>query len=178
MNYYLSNDNVELIPYNKKHNKKTVKWLNDSETKHDFGLTKNITLKEHRKWLQDQNNVCLWAIYEKESNEHCGNLILFKNPNHRSAFFQIYIGDKRYRKKGLSKSSLIVMMNFVFHHLKFHRLWLNVFSTNYKAISLYENLGFIKEGIERESHYYENNYKNQVRYSILKEEWLIKEDIK
>ncbi|WP_060205280.1 GNAT family N-acetyltransferase [Sporosarcina koreensis] len=171
MNQYLRYANTSLVPYGEEHYEKSVEWLNDPNVYKLFGITRRITRQSHAEWVKSLNNTYMWAIYDVKHYKYCGNLLLFYNPIHRSAFFQIYLGDPQSRGKGLGESALIAMINYAFENLNFHRIWLQVFPDNKKAIRLYEKLGFIYEGIERESHYSEKKFKNQLRYSILKSEW-------
>ncbi|MBM7580161.1 GNAT family N-acetyltransferase [Jeotgalibacillus terrae] len=165
--------NIRLIPYNDDHDKNTVKWLNDEKIKSNFGLTKYVTIDSHKRWINSLKNTFIWAIYDPDTKNHCGNILLFVNYQHHSAFFQLYIGDSQSYGKKLGYYSLVCVINFAFKQLSINRIWLQVFPDNVSAISLYEKLGFKKEGIERLSHYFEGKYKDQLRYSLLEKEWEI-----
>lgn len=165
--------NVRLIPYRSNHNENTVRWLNDEKIKSSFGLTKNVTIDSHKRWISSLENTFIWAIYDPDTKSHCGNILLFVNYPHHSAFFQLYIGDRRSYGKRLGYYSLLCVINFAFKQLNLNRIWLQVFPDNIRAISLYEKLGFKKEGIERQSHYFKDKYRDQLRYSLLEEEWEI-----
>ena len=164
-------ENVKLTKYETNHDQKTIKWLQDEMIRDSFGHTYVPNLSEHRNWIESLKDTFVWAIYDNQLNFHCGNILLFVNPKHYSAFFQIYIGESMSRGKGIAKNTLIIILDFAFEELKLNRVWLNVFPENKKALNLYESLGFIKEGIERQSHYYNSCFRNQLRYSMLKSDW-------
>lgn len=168
--------NSLLLPYRKEHFSKTILWLNTPEVYQKFGITKRITRESHEKWFKSLEDTYIWAIHDIDSRIYCGNILLFVNENHNSAFFQIYLGDTRFRGKRIGESSLIAMINYAFHELKLHRISLQVFADNQVAIHLYEKLGFVYEGIEREAHYSNTVYKSQLRYSLLQDEWVFESE--
>ncbi|WP_100401667.1 GNAT family N-acetyltransferase [Bacillus sp. FJAT-42315] len=176
MNNCLVYKSSKLVPYTDNHHLKTVEWLNKPEVYESFGLTKKITIDSHSEWINSLRNTYIWAVYSTDNDIHCGNLLLFYNPLHHSAFFQIYLGEPKSRGKKLGYYSLIAVLEYAFETLKLNRIWLQVFPDNKNAINLYEKLGFVREGVERESHYSNSLFKDQLRYSILKREWMIRKE--
>jgi RimJ/RimL family protein N-acetyltransferase len=61
--------------------------------------------------------------------------------------------------------------DYVFRTLKAHRLWLDVFETNTRAIHVYESLGFRREGILREAILRDGADHTQLLMSILDREY-------
>lgn len=175
MNKYLSYKNARLLPYTEEHYIKTIEWLNDPKIYESFGLTKRLTLESHRRWITSLKDASIWAIYDSDLDIHCGNILLFCNLVHHSAFFQVYLGESKSRGKNLGFASLTAVINHAFQSLNINRIWLQVFPDNIRAITLYEKLGFVLEGVERESHFNNLSFKDQLRYSLLKREWLAKE---
>ena len=53
--------------------------------------------------------------------------------------------------KGYGRTALLLAARYCFDELGCHRLWLNVAPDNSRAGALYESLGFVEEGIARES---------------------------
>lgn len=165
--------NISFQPYAEHHDEKTVRWLNDPQIKESFGLTDMLTVESHRKWIESQRHYYLWAIYDEEG-VHRGNVGLFHNPKHHSAYFQLYIGDAKARGKGLGKAALSFAMDYAFNELHVNRFYLHVFPENIPAIRLYEKMGLQREGIEREAHFFNGKYRDQCIYSILYREWRAK----
>jgi RimJ/RimL family protein N-acetyltransferase len=52
-----------------------------------------------------------------------------------------------------------------------HRLNLTVFSYNTRAIRLYERLGFVKEGVQREFLQRDGQRHDMIFYGLLASEW-------
>ena len=53
--------------------------------------------------------------------------------------------------RGLGRDTVRAVKRFAFEELKFHRLWLEVLTTNHRAKALYASEGFTEEGIHREA---------------------------
>lgn len=147
----------------------TIKWLNNKIIQRNFGITREIKLEEHIDWLQKNSNIEILSILY--NNLHVGNIVLDFNECHKFVFFQIYIGDTNSQGKKIGSEAMKITLNYVFKEKQMHRIHLKVFEDNMRAIALYEKLGFIKEGIERESHRLEGGYRNQLLYSMLSREW-------
>lgn len=162
--------NVRLVPYNHLFDEQTVLWLNDPKVSKNFGLTNSVSLDSHRRWIASQQNLLMWAILDLESI-HQGNVLLNLNPRHRSAYFQIYIGNQYARGKGIGYAASKSVLRYAFDDLNLNRIWLHTNLDNVVAIKLYEKLGFIKEGIERESILRNKEFCDQLRWSILKKDW-------
>jgi RimJ/RimL family protein N-acetyltransferase len=70
---------------------------------------------------------------------------------HGDSFMGIGIGDPEYRGKGYGTDALRVILRYAFTELNLHRVSLNVFEYNLRAIRSYEKAGFVVEGRERQS---------------------------
>ena len=55
-----------------------------------------------------------------------------------------------------------------------HCVRLTVYSYNVRAIQLYERIGFVKEGVNRESIYLDRQWYDTILYSMLESEWAAK----
>ncbi|MFJ7950812.1 GNAT family N-acetyltransferase [Lysinibacillus sp. NPDC096418] len=147
----------------------TINWLNNKSIQRNFGFTREIILEEHVDWLQKRANIEVLSILY--CNLHVGNIVLDFNERHESVFLQIYIGDSSCRGKGIGGVAMNIVLKYIFEEKQKNRLHLKVFEDNVPAIALYEKLGFIKEGIERESHKMDGVFRNQLLYSMLSREW-------
>ncbi|MCL4252318.1 MAG: GNAT family N-acetyltransferase, partial [Anaerolineae bacterium] len=67
-----------------------------------------------------------------------------------------------------------VLLRFAFMDLNLHRLELNVFSYNARAIRSYEKIGFMREGVLRETLYRDGVYHDIHVMGILRREWMAK----
>ncbi|MFY9746505.1 MAG: GNAT family protein [Acidobacteriaceae bacterium] len=128
----------------------------------------NWTEDEHRARLASDD--CRYLAAESGSGELAGFAILrgLASP-HRSVRLQRIVVANTDR--GIGKLMLRGILDHVFHELKAHRLWLDVFETNTRAQHVYESLGFHREGILREAIFRDGEYHTQLLMSILDREY-------
>jgi len=67
----------------------------------------------------------------------------------------------------ISPRSIKILKVLCFEKRKFHRLWLDVYNVNERAIGLCESEGFILEGLLRDNIKTENGYCSMRMYSTL-----------
>jgi RimJ/RimL family protein N-acetyltransferase len=84
---------------------------------------------------------------------------------------RVLIGESAARGKGYGEQMMRRAMAIGFDELGLHRLELNVYDFNQPAIRLYEKLGFVKEGLIRESRRMNGGYWSHYHMSILEHEW-------
>lgn len=124
--------------------------------------------EKHIELLSDKNCLHL-SIIRKDNNKLAGHIILFGLNNNKSLEFRrITINQKGF---GFGREALKLIKKLCFEHLKFHRLWLDVYDDNIRAIKLYESEGFVQEGLLRDNTIIENAYRSQRIYSILEDEY-------
>ncbi len=101
------------------------------------------------------------------NNEHVGNIrVTNVHPINKHCSLGILL-NKNYRSKGYAKEACKLVIEHLFMHLNVHRIELYVASNNIPAIKLYENLGFIQEGIKREAIWINGKYDDLLVYSTL-----------
>lgn len=166
-------NNIHIRKYSEENHPKTVEWLNSPDIRKSFGITYEVTLTQHSKWVKENPHVEFLPLYVDD--DYIGNIVLTLQPRHKAAYLQIYIGSPERRGQGLGKDFMSLALKHCFDELGLHRIWLHVREYNTAALSLYKGLGFVDEGIERESIYSEGRFLNQVRMSLLKDEFNRKE---
>lgn len=73
---------------------------------------------------------------------------------------------------GYGRESIGLIKKMAFNILSFHRLWLDVYDDNLRAISLYKSEGFVEEGLLRECKKSEKGYRSMLIMSILQNEYI------
>lgn len=121
---------------------------------------------------QKSNDKYIFAVKSIEEDKLLG-VTGFENIlwNNGTAVVYIGIGDESFRGQGIGKEALALTLEFGFQELNFHRIQLTVLSYNKPAISLYESLGFKKEGVYREFIHRDGNRHDMYLYGILRNEW-------
>ncbi|MCM3711765.1 GNAT family N-acetyltransferase [Sporosarcina luteola] len=117
-----------------------------------------------------------YIIEESEGNTAIGvtSLINIDSKN-RNAECIIDIGEKEFWGKGYGTEALKMLLEYSFLELNLHRVSLRVFSLNKRAIHIYNKLGFIKEGVVRESLYRNGKWHDIIIMGVLKREYLSKQ---
>ncbi|SHH84331.1 GNAT family N-acetyltransferase [Desulfosporosinus lacus] len=152
-------------------------WYNDQEVNFwSSGAWPLNTLQSKDqiavKFLDGSPDIYRYSILDE--NDHLIGTIGFKELNipGRSATIYIVIGDKAYWGKGYGTDALIVFARFLFTQWNFHRLSLDTWDENIRAIKAYEKVGFKVEGRQREARYVLGNYHDAILMGLLSSEFL------
>ena len=112
--------------------------------------------EEHLKVMDENNKIIGYVI-----------LVGLENPNKIIELRRLVIAEKG---KGFGRETLQLIKKYCFEQLKCHRLFLDVVEDNLRAQHLYRSEGFVLEGLMREAHKAEKEYKNLLLLSILEHE--------
>jgi len=78
---------------------------------------------------------------------------------------------EEYAGQGHGKFMYELIFKIGFNIWGMHRLWLFVLANNQRAINLYEKMGFVHEGKQRESRYKDGQYVDYLMMGILEKEY-------
>jgi len=168
---------VRLREYRKEDIEKALHYMNDSETKRFLspGIPYLYTLEDERKWFENisaAKDIYNFAIETLEDEKYIGgcglNSIDWKNS---VAVVGIFIGDKKYWGKGYGTDAMKVLIKFVFEQMNIHKVKLNVYSFNERAIRSYEKCGFKVEGVLRQEIFRDGRYYDEMIMGLMKEEY-------
>jgi RimJ/RimL family protein N-acetyltransferase len=90
---------------------------------------------------------------------------------HGDAWIGIGLGERAYWGKGYGSDALRVLLRFAFQELNLHRVTLNVFEYNTRALKTYERLGFTIEGTVREALLRDGRRWDLIFMGLLRQEW-------
>jgi RimJ/RimL family protein N-acetyltransferase len=137
------------------------------------------TLEDERKWVEglsaskDNYSFAIETLEDGKYIGGCGlNSIDWKNS---VAVVGIFIGDKNYWGKGYGTDAMEVLLKFIFGQMNIHKVKLNVFSYNERAIKSYKKCGFKVEGVMRQEIFRDGRYYDEIIMGLLKEEYAIGE---
>jgi len=154
-------------------NDKYLGWLNNEEIYQYLDSGGNYTQNDLFDYLTLNTKVPIlfWAIIVKESNKHIGNIKIDPiNQRNKIGEYGILIGDQEYWGKGYSKEASIAVINYCFKQIGLRKICLGVIKDNKPAVKLYENLGFITEGISHMHGIYGGKYCDALRMAIFNNE--------
>lgn len=127
-------------------------YPNSNNPKVALGLSKTLLKEKNQK---------IFGLFRKEEMVGFGILKFFaKKSRLHICQLGIAIGDQ-HQRKGYGNNLLKNMTDWAKKN-KYEKIWLNVYSDNIRAIKLYRDFGFQREGIFM----YDEYFKNKPRHSI------------
>ncbi|MFD9499971.1 GNAT family N-acetyltransferase [Streptomyces sp. NPDC060035] len=149
--------------------------LDDFEVRKFTGAIDASFDEQHlRSWYSsrhDQDDRLDLAVVDRVTGDLVGEVVLNEwDEANRSCNFRTLIGPKG-RGRGLGTGAARLMVDYGFEQLGLHRVSLHVFTFNPRAHRVYEKVGFVAEGTERETLLYNGLWVDSVRMSILNREW-------
>lgn len=77
----------------------------------------------------------------------------------------------KYRRQGIALKVYRLFLDYLFNQLNIHRVWLLVAEFNQPAITLYQKIGFQKEGSQRKALFRDGKWSDYLMMSLLREEY-------
>lgn len=133
-----------------------------------------ISDMQQERWIKAQDSDPTIKMYlvatssEKEPVGVCGFTSI--DPLNRRAEFSLYIAPDHHRK-GYGKRSLRTLLAHGFTNLGLHTIWGESFDQN-PAMKMFEEVGFLKEGVRRDFYFRNGRFINAHLYSIQVHEWI------
>ncbi len=171
-------EKIRLREYRKEDAEQAKEYVNDPEVKRllNPNIPYLITLEEEQKWVDGQSSfkdTYNFAIETIEGNKYIGgcgiNNIDWKNS---VAVVGIMIGDKNYWGKGYGTDAMKTLVRFIFEQMNIHKIKLNVFSYNERAIKSYEKCGFRIEGKLLQEIYRDGKYYDDIIMGLIRETYM------
>jgi diamine N-acetyltransferase len=89
----------------------------------------------------------------------------------RTTDLTLIVGDKAAQGRGYGTEAIVLLLDYAFGHLNFHRVAVGVVGFNDRALRFYEKVGFRREGIQRDGYYWQHRYHDFVMMSLLEDEF-------
>jgi RimJ/RimL family protein N-acetyltransferase len=175
----LTGENVVLRPVTEEDATVVAEILNDPEVLALTGTPDGappLSLDHLRAWYGSrgaQTDRLDLALVDRTSGEMVGELVFneWDEPN-RSCNFRTLIGP-RGRDRGLGSEAIRLFLDHGFEQLGLNRISLGVFAFNPRAIRVYEKVGFVREGVEREALWHRGQWIDSLYMSVLAREWAV-----
>ncbi|MGQ9700022.1 MAG: GNAT family N-acetyltransferase [Candidatus Bipolaricaulaceae bacterium] len=154
-----------------------VRWLNDPEVRQFLLMHQPLSRAQEERWFEEQlsrADELLLAIEVREGGEwiHIGNVGLHRiDLKNRTATLGIVIGEKDFWGKGFGREALRVLLRYAFLELGLHRVELETFSFNVRALRCYEAVGFKKVGVRRQALFRDGAFHDLILMDLLAEEF-------
>ncbi|GAB4560777.1 MAG: GNAT family protein [Anaerolineae bacterium] len=154
-----------------------VRWFNDPEVRHYLRMYAPLSLAQEERWFESlisssSDFVFVIEVPEEGRWTPIGNTGLHRvDWKNRMAAFGIAIGEKAYWNQGYGTDATQTMLKFAFHELSLHRVELEVYDFNARAIRCYEKVGFRREGIRRQALFRGGAFHDTIWMAILRPEF-------
>lgn len=171
----LTGERVYLRPLNGEDAEVYYHMFFGEETRRLTGTQKHINKEQisayiGRKAGDDSGVLLLIAL--KENDEVIGDIaIQDMDRGNRTANLRLAIGEERHQNRGYGREALLLMLEYGFGILNLHRIELEVYTFNSRAEHVYESVGFVREGVRRQTLFYNHKYHDVVMMSMLEQEY-------
>lgn len=144
-------------------NENYLKWMNDPEInkylESRFTTHTIDSLKDFVNSMNNSENNVLFAIVDKESDTHIGNIKLGNiHPIHKYADIGLLIGDKNYWGRGIATNAIKLVSEFAFDELNLRKVFAGVYENNIGSIKAFEKCGFKKAYVKKDNYYFEGKF--------------------
>ena len=171
----LIGERILLRPFSKRDLPHIQRWSADAELRKLIGEVAPMSEAEAEKFykeLRADENRAWFVIVLKKGNRVIGEAGLLRMFRPwRNTDMTIIIGEKDAWGKGYGTEAGHLLLDYAFNQLGFHRISIGVVGFNKRALRFWENLGFKKEGVERDEYFYDNKYSDGIMMSILENEF-------
>ena len=154
-------------------------WLNDREvTKFidsgDFPNNMERMEEYYRNIALSHDNV-MFAIIDKESDKHIGNIKLGPiNWIRRMATLGIMIGDKEFWGKGYGTEAIRLVLDYAFKRLNLQEVSAGVATVHQPSIRAFEKAGFEIEGRVKGQFFLDGEYYDSLYLGVTKDDFMKK----
>ncbi|WP_315108085.1 GNAT family protein [Clostridium intestinale] len=113
-----------------------------------------------------------FLIFSKQDNKLVGEVVINEvDRNNRCGNIRVLINRKEDFSKGYGTEAMILALNYGFGMFNLHRIELEAYPFNNRAIHVYEKIGFKREGLRKDGAYYNHKYYDMITMSFLENEF-------
>ncbi|EEK62101.1 GNAT family N-acetyltransferase [Bacillus cereus] len=175
MMYERSKEVIKLESFKKSDFKQLINWINSEEFLIQWSgnaFTFPLDEQQLEKYIESANTLA-FKVVDEETSDVIGHISLgqIDNINKSARIGKVLVGNTKMRGRSIGKHMMKAVLHIAFDKLKLHRVTLGVYDFNTSAISCYEKIGFVKEGLLRESKRVGETYWNLWEMSMLEYEW-------
>lgn len=150
-------------------------WMNDPEVTEYLTMRYPISHAGERKWIDDITSPnyehTVFAVDALDDGAHIGTVELrTSRPESRDANLGIMIGDKTRWDRGYGTDAMRTLCRYGFNEMNLHRIELDVFDGNDRAVKVYERIGFKAAGRRRDAVFQRGRYHDELMMDLLEGE--------
>lgn len=148
-------------------NPETTQYLSESGTV--------ISLEEEFAWFEAQlrkTDARFFTIYSLPDYQPVGTVNLHQiNHRHHKANLGIMIGEPGMRGQGLGTEAVELVVDFGFHAMGLHNIWLTTYDFNIAGQRAYLKAGFKEVGRRRQCRYLNGRFWDEIHFDLLATEF-------
>lgn len=166
---------VRLRPVDKDDITLRIKYNINASYAKMIGLSKDrvgkFTKEDGYTWYKRvKEHPCKWVI--DYDNHFVGCVSLRPELADNKGRFAIELYDESVYNKGIGRLATELVLDYAFTVKKYHKVYLRALDYNHRAIHLYEKVGFVQEGVDREGACIDGDYYSDVYMGLLRKTYL------
>lgn len=151
--------------------------LSDEESMRLTGTQQTFTLEQVEAFyakVPDADDRIDYAIVLKDGSDMMvGEVVLNDiDEDNKSANFRIALSNQDHFGKGYGSQATKLLIKHGFENLDLHRIELEVYDFNPRALHVYKKVGFVQEGIRRDVLLWDGKYQSAIVMGMLKSDYL------
>ncbi|MGW5466930.1 GNAT family N-acetyltransferase [Streptomyces chartreusis] len=171
----LTGDRTVLRPFTEADAAVMAEIIEDPEVVRFTGeASEEFSLERLRSWYGSrsaQNDRLDLAVTDRATGELVGEVVLYEwDATARSCTFRTLVGP-RGRGRGIGTEATRLIVGHGFEQLGLHRIQLEAYGHNPRALRVYEKVGFVVEGVRREADFRDGQWLDWVMMAVLDHEW-------
>ncbi|MFJ5267679.1 GNAT family N-acetyltransferase [Streptomyces sp. NPDC088358] len=173
----LTGQRTVLRPFTEDDASEIAKILEDPDViRFTFEPSTMLTAERLRSWYGSrggQTDRLDLAVTDRATGELVGEVVLHDwNPAGRSCTFRTLIGPHG-RGKGIGTEATRLILGHGFEQLRLHRISLELYRHNHRARRVYDKVGFVEEGVRRQTQFRDGQWRDETLMAILADEWAV-----
>jgi len=180
----LRGERVYLRPAEQEDVELFAQWMNDADFVETLGGRGPLSIGAEQTWFdelqKDQGKRRWHFVVCLRDDERPFGVIALESVDllNGSAELGLGIADRSLWDQGYGTEATCVILDFGFGELRLHRVLLHVFDGNDRARHVYQKLGFVHEGTERETLYRHGRHMDVHLMGILRSEWEAQDQVR
>lgn len=171
---------VDLVPYGQRFKELEHKWHNDEawywarvgERRPESKAAIERHQQERAEWREQHNSPSIMFGIQTKDGTPIGDIGMnWVLPHHRLTMLGAAIGESDYWGGGYGTDALLLIVDFAFDWLDYHKVWLATMSLNVRVQRQMEKVGFRLEARRREATVADGQRADELIYGILRAEW-------
>ncbi|UPK76127.1 GNAT family N-acetyltransferase [Nocardioidaceae bacterium SCSIO 66511] len=129
-------------------------------------------LDTFRRWsANDVPGQAGFCVVRRDEGTLLGHVTIFgADPKNRAGTFAIVLGPE-HLGQGYGTEAVRLMVRYGFSEMGLHRIGLQTYAFNDRALATYAKAGFVEEGRRREAIFHDGEFHDEVQLGLLESEW-------